>query len=359
MIPPRRRGVNVLLVTPGFPADETDDNCIPPLQITLRALSTRHPELRLTVLAVNYPPHREAYEWHGLRVVPLGGCNRPWPFRLPAMRRGLAAARRIHNEEPVNLVHGLWLGDAALLGFLTARRLGVPMAATALGQDVRPSNRYLRLLPLGSMKLGAVSKRAAADLQTSTGGPVGTVLPWGLDKVSGKLPSWRDRKLDLLGVGSLTANKDFATFIGVVERLCSEGRPIRAAIIGDGPERASIGDEIRRRNLSGAIELRGHQPRATVLETMRDAKVLLHPARFESFGFVFLEALAHGMAVVSRSVGIAEPGPRWYLWDDDGEAAEACSRFLDREPGANGASPYPLDASVASWATHYGLEAAR
>jgi len=350
------RTVHVVLATPGFPDDNGDSTCIPPLQQTLQALTIRHPELRITVMAINYPYRRTPYQWHGIRIVPLDGRNRPWPLRLAAIRRGLAESRRIHEEHGVDLIHGLWLGDAALLGLMAARRLGIPMAATALGQDVKPSNRYLKLLPLRSMNLSAVSERAASDLEASTGIEVNSILPWGLDTATGELPSWSDRELDLLGVGSLTANKNFVSFVRIVDRLRSEGRSVRAAIIGDGPERPALRCEIERRGLSDVVELRGMLPRTRVLEAMRGARVLLHPSRFESFGYVFLEALAHGMAVVSRPTGIAEETASWQPCSDDAEMTAACGSFLDRELLERTAPPFPLGASVRAWAALYGLE---
>mgnify|MGYP000597382788 CR=1 FL=1 len=39
------------------------------------------------------------------------------------------------------------------------------------------------------------------------------VIPWGLDPPDGDLPGWDERPVDLLGVGALTENKDYAVLI--------------------------------------------------------------------------------------------------------------------------------------------------
>jgi len=348
---------HVLLVTPGFPADEADDSCIPPLQVLLRALSQRHPELRISVLAINYPRRRDPYTWHGIEVIPLGGDNRPLPLRLPALLRGLAAASRLHREQEVDLVHSLWLSDAALLGRLIARQLGLPMAATLMGQDALRSNRYLRWLPMASMRLSAVSQRAADVFKESTGLVVESVLPWGIESSTTEPLPWSERSIDVLGVGSLTRNKDFVTFVRVVERLRDQGRRIRGAIIGDGPQRDSVSTELRNRGLAEVVELWGAQSRADVLETMRNSRILLHPAHYESFGYVFLEALASGMALVSQSVGIAEAGPMWRVCDHGEDMVRACCEILDQPGDGQPSVPYALDDAVDRWAAVYNLRA--
>lgn len=52
-------------------------------------------------------------------------------------------------------------------------------------------------------------------------------------------------------------------------------------------------------------------PRAEMLKLMARSRVLVHPSRYESQGYVFLEALMQGMSVVSYPVSIASPSERW------------------------------------------------
>ena len=108
-----RTAPHVLLVTPGFPADDNDSLCIPPVQLMLRALATRRPDVRLSVLALHHPAERRHYRWHGIEVQAIGGANRRWPLRLVHLLQAFRAASSFDRDQPFTQVHSLWLTDAA------------------------------------------------------------------------------------------------------------------------------------------------------------------------------------------------------------------------------------------------------
>jgi glycosyltransferase involved in cell wall biosynthesis len=328
----RRR---VALITPGFPCDENDTSCIPALQTALEKLTSAHSEIGVEVIALHYPPERRAYRWRGLDVESTGGDNRPLPLRVPAMASASAAIRRRHDRRPFDVVHALWLSDTTLLGWWVARRLGLPLVATVMGQDATPANRWLRVLPLETAHLTAVSERASQELERSLGRPADEVIPWGLDPPGGEPPGWDRRPVDLLGVGSLTSNKDYAVLIETAVRLREAGRPCRVTLIGDGPRRAELEELASAHSLADSVRFAGHLTREEVLERMRTAKILVHPARYEAFGFVFSEALAAGMTVVSRPVGAARASRRWRLGESVEELTTACAEVFDRPPGTD------------------------
>ncbi|RLE17274.1 MAG: hypothetical protein DRJ65_23010, partial [Acidobacteria bacterium] len=126
----------VLLLTPGFPADEQDSLCIPPLQLMLRELSIRHPTIEVTVLALHYPSQTRSYRWHGIKVRALGRANHRWPLRLIDLARTRRLAGSLHAEHAFSHVHALWLTDAALVASSITRSWACPWSVTAMGQDV-------------------------------------------------------------------------------------------------------------------------------------------------------------------------------------------------------------------------------
>ena len=347
---------HVLFVTPGFASDEADTECIPPVQVMLRRLAECLPGLHVSVISLHYPKARQPYEWHGFGVVPLGGNNRPWPLRLMTLGRGLTAARRLHADRPVDVVHGLWLTDATLLGGLIAHRLELPMAATIMGQDALRSNRYLRRLPLSGMRIAAASDRAADALRGAVGKQVDAVIPWGLNTpATGESSPWSERPIHLLGVGSLTENKDFELLFRLCRRLRDSGRSCRAALIGDGPQRAALETEAKRLELGSSLIFEGHQPRPEVLRRMAGTRILVHPARYEGFGFVFSEALACGMSVVSRPVGAAAASPRWRICASEEQFFTACIELLDGPPDTAPVELWPEESTVQEYSRLWGL----
>ena len=343
---------HIALVTPGFPRDEADTSCVPPLQIALRRLRQRRPDIRITVIALHYPDSRRHYHWHGFEVVPMAGANRPLPMRLPALARASGAIRRLHLEDPVDLVHALWLGDAAMVGWWAARRLRLPFIATAMGQDARSSNPWLKVLPLDRAQLIAVSERTAEELAGGRG-LAAEVIHWGLDPPTEDPPAWDERPIDLLGVGSLTENKDYGVLLRVAAELARSGREFRVVLIGDGPQRPALEAMNLKLSLTDRVRLEGQLPREEVLEWMCRSKILLHPARYESFGFVFSEALANGMTVLSRPVGAARADVRWRLCDSLESFVGACEETLDRPPGTQALTVFSEDQAADALAELY------
>jgi glycosyltransferase involved in cell wall biosynthesis len=305
------------------------------------------------VLALHYPGARRSYRWCGFEVVAAGGANRPLPLRLPTLARAWVAIRHRHDRDPFDAVHALWLSDTAMVGWWSARRMGVPLIATVMGQDARPSNRWLRVLPLGSARLTAVSERASAELDRSIGRKADVVIPWGLDPAVEDLPEWDDRPIDLLGVGSLTENKDYGVLVRTAAELSRSGRRCRTVLIGDGPQRPALEALVSELGLKDCVHLEGQLPREEVLGRMRRAKILIHPARYESFGFVFSEALANGMTVVSRPVGTALPGERWRLCNSVDGFAAASRETLDHPPDTQPLTVFSEDETADALAVLY------
>jgi glycosyltransferase involved in cell wall biosynthesis len=101
-----------------------------------------------------------------------------------------------------------------------------------------------------------------------------------------------------------------------------------------------------------AVTFEGLVPRERVLELMSRSRVLLHTSRFESYGFVFAEALASGTRIVSGPVGIAESGSDWVVEETVPEMAAAIERFLALGP-AEPSFPYPVEQTVRRYSSLY------
>lgn len=294
--------MRILWLTPGFPADEHDLNCIPPLQLLAAELSRRGVDLR--VIALEYPFRQTLYTWHGIPVFPCNGQNRfrRKPFTLwQAVRQG----RQLLPEKNA-LLHSFWWGWAAWAGDRLGRRSGVPHLVTLMGQDVRPANRFhlSRLRPADAERLVALSRFHQEVLFQTAGIRAAHTIPWGVDdaETPSHLPA--ERPLDVLGVGSLVGVKNWPLWLRAV-RLALETEPaLQAELIGEGPERPALEGLIRAFHLDKNVRLAGALPRPAVLARMRQARILLHTADFESFGFVLAEAQAQGCRVVSTPVGI-------------------------------------------------------
>ena len=111
----------------------------------------------------------------------------------------------------------------------------------------------------------------------------------------------------VLASGRLVAAKNFGALVRAFARV--EPNTARLVIIGEGPERAAIAAEIDRAGLGARVALPGYVAEPWDLYAHADCFVV--SSRTESFGMVVVEALAHGLPVVSTDCG----GPREILAD--------------------------------------------
>lgn len=345
---------HVLLVTPGFPEDERDSLCIPPVQLMLQELVSRQPTLHLSVLALHYPTERRRYRWHGLEVQAIGAANRRWPLRLFHLVRAWRAAATLGAGHAFTHVHAFWLTDAAATAWWIARGAGCPLSLTAMGQDVLSGNPYLRRLAQTAASIVTISDRGADAFEDFTGCRPDAVIPWGIDAPAADPPAWQDRPINLLGVGSLIELKQWSLLLETLKSLIAAGAPHRTLLVGDGPLRATLEAEARKHGLTDVLTFTGTLPRPEVLRLMEQAQVLVHPARFEGQGYVFGEALSRGMSIVSGPVGAARPSERWRVVEPQDFVA-ACRDLFNEPPSTLPQIDHPLDDTVDAYAQLWGL----
>lgn len=297
---------HLIWLTPGFATDEADSKCIPPLQLLAQQLSTQA-NFRLHIISLHYPFRQQPYQWHGVDVYPAY-CSGTFA-KIRTWWRAWNYLKTLVREYPQAQLHSFWLNDAALLGHWAGKRYGLTHRVTLMGQDARPTNRYLRLFPLPKLQLITLSFFHDEQLFQSTARRGDQIIPWGIATVS-QLEQQK-RTIDILGVGNLISLKDYSTFVRIIAQLKEQHPHIRAMLIGDGIERAALEQLAQDLGVDQHITFAGYLERANVLDYMQKSRVFLHPSTYESFGYVFLEALAAGMRVVSRPVGIASASEHW------------------------------------------------
>lgn len=319
---------HLLLLTPGFPKDEADDICMPYLQDYLLALRAQKPELKITVIAFQYPFRKGEYRWHGIEVHSLGGKNHRWR-KLMIWHKAQKLALKLNRQVPVDVIHSLWLREATWVGQKVARKIGCLLVGSLMGQDAGRGNGYLKRLDLERLIVTAPSQRCAeAFQQNSRLGKLPVVLPWTFAAKTG-LGEEKERDIDVLGVGSLIPLKKHDRFLRVIRLLADKRPQLRVCLVGQGPQRKALERQASELGIAHLVEFAGGLSRAEVFERMKRSKVLLHTALEEGQGYVLAEALIHGMHVVSSPVGMAQAMEKCSVWADAIRQAEAVGRYLD------------------------------
>lgn len=323
------------------------------------------------VVALEYPFTDRPYAWRGglseayppALVYPCNGRNRRW-LKWRTLARARRCAFEILEKENIDVLHSFWLGWAARVGEKLSFRTGLPHCTTLMGQDVLPENRHLRGLPPERFqRLIALSGFQQTMLEKSAGRRAAHTIPWGIEAEIGnwKLETQEDAgsnfqfpvsNFQLLGVGSLLAVKNWDLWLQTLA-LAVRARPqLRAALIGDGPERARLEQLSARLGLSEHVHFAGNLPRAEVLARMRKASVLLHTARFEAYGFVFPEAVFCGCQLVSTPVGIA-PEIGAALGNTAEVLAELLVSAMDHPRSKEGHAPFNMEDTIAAYLQLY------
>lgn len=107
----------------------------------------------------------------------------------------------------------------------------------------------------------------------------------------------------ILLVGRLSREKDHATLLAAMSKLRQNGAvpQARLVLVGDGPERARIEQEVGALGLAGAVTLTGQVPSAEPYYGIADVAVL--SSLSEGSPNALLEAMAVGVPVVATRVG--------------------------------------------------------
>ncbi len=353
----KHMATDLLIVTPGFPESAEDDTCIPPLQEYLWALLAQRPHLRVAVIALQYPYTEVPYDWFGVRVFPCNGRNSRvrWLF---SQYRAWKHFDTLNDEGAIGCVQGLWLGQAATLGQRMAAKAGARTVITLMGQDARDNTRWLKHVER-STALVCLSARHADVLRTSSDRSPTCVIPWGSPPHMASMGP-QERTTDMLFVGSHIPVKQPDVFEEVFQCVADQ-RAVQAMMIGsDGMQvqPSHPGFLMKAEMAYGSSKLGkcGAMPRGNVHMEMLAAKLLVHTSAYESQGYVFDEALATGMSIVSFPVGSATVSDRWRVVETRSEMTAAVIDLLDRAPSTMPITLHPMLDTVNAYLKLYGLD---
>ena len=129
-----------------------------------------------------------------------------------------------------------------------------------------------------------------------------TIAPNGIDLEAVRSSYPDAATTDLVVVSRLIAHKRIDMLLDAVALLHAQGVPVTCRIIGDGPERENLRNQVRVQGLERAVDFR-HDVREQkeVYALIKAAKVFVFPSAREGFGIAVLEALACGVPVVTTS----------------------------------------------------------
>lgn len=240
--------------------------------------------------------------------------------------QALRVARKLHREQPFDLVHHVTFVNCWAPSFLG--RLGIPFVWFAGAKEHTPIRFYrelswrariceaVRSLAVGGIgwwNLRWTAARASVVVSSSPQRrwpselpverqPVGALSEEEL-AVLGELPLRTAGPFRVASIGRLDGGKGFAMGLRAFARLLEAHPDSEYWMVGDGPERKRLERLARDLGCSHKVRFLGWAPRSEVPRLLAQVDVLVHPSLHEQFGYVVLEAMAAGRAVVVTDTG--------------------------------------------------------
>jgi glycosyltransferase involved in cell wall biosynthesis len=345
----------LIILTPGFPKDETDSTCIPPQQVFVRAVARNFPQLDIMVLSFHYPYHKTPYTWHGIPVIPFGGRNKGGINKLFLKKRIREELANIYASKRVAGILSFWCGECALIGSRFARAHNSLHYSWILGQDAGKTNNYIRRIKPAAGELVALSDFVSKKFEQNHGMRPDHTIPPGIDpELFG--PPHAGKSIDILGAGSLIPLKQFDIFIEVVAELKKRFPPLKVMLTGKGPEHDKLHQLIVKNDLQSTIILAGELPHSDLLQLMQQTKVFLHTSRYEGFGVVCIEALHAGAHVISFCKPMDQPIDGWHIADSKEDMISRATQLLQTGYMKKSSTPFLIDDSARSIMKLFGYK---
>ena len=134
----------LIILIPGFPANETDINCLPMQQAFVRTLKRIYPELEIIILSFQYPYFKKKYTWYGNNVISFSGKNKGGLSKLLLRNKIYSVLKNIRQTNNITAILSFWYGECALTGKLFADKYDLKHYCWLLGQDAREGNEIGR-----------------------------------------------------------------------------------------------------------------------------------------------------------------------------------------------------------------------
>lgn len=114
-----------------------------------------------------------------------------------------------------------------------------------------------------------------------------------------------------VSVGNLVTIKAFDILIEAFAKVNDDAK---LYIIGDGPEKTKLENQIKKLGLEGKVKLFGQLDRLKINEIYQQSHAFVLPSRSETFGVSYVEAMYAGLPVIATRCG----GPESFVDDSNG-----------------------------------------
>lgn len=206
------------------------------------------------------------------------------------------------------LIHAhTYLG--AMVALELQNHIPLPYIVTAhytgwMDGSIRRHHKALGIAALnGAKKVLAVSRSLKDSMQPMLKQEI-EICPNFIDfEVFKSDASQKSNDFEILGVGDLIPRKQWGHLIQAYAAIYKDLGTSKLTIIGDGPLMSDLEKLIKELNMESYVHLVGRKSKQEVAQAMQRSSVIVHTSRTETFGLIYLEALACGLPVISYDNG--------------------------------------------------------
>jgi glycosyltransferase involved in cell wall biosynthesis len=122
------------------------------------------------------------------------------------------------------------------------------------------------------------------------------------------------RSFNFISIGGLIYRKRMDLTIEAFAKAFGKDKDVSLTIFGEGTERTKLENLIHKYDISDRVKLMGLQSRKTLAEYLKKSDCFVLASQAETFGVVYIEALASGVPVIATKCG----GPESFVNDRNG-----------------------------------------
>ena len=231
-----------------------------------------------------------------------------WPCEGSARQFIQRSLTGVFQRRPAFLLVGH--ANFAPLGWLLARKVGARLVTFIYGIDVfRPLSPCRRWALQRSDLIFSISEFTAQQAAAVNGAPskrmrilYNCIDPGFLQplEVAGNEPG-----LSMLTVGRVSLAEQYKgqdQVIRAMPALLERFPELVYHIVGDGDWRPALENLAQQLGVAGAVRFHGFVSEEELRYRYSEATLFIMPSRAEGFGFVFLEAMVHGLPVIAGNM---------------------------------------------------------
>lgn len=231
-------------------------------------------------------------------------------FQLFYFAEAVVLANHLKSREIIHL-HNHIAKASGTVAMLCSHMSGIPYSFTLHGPDIffEPHQWRLDEKIARAKFVACISNFARSQAMVFSDQRFWSklhIVHCGIDPSLYEKPKMDRRKStdqNLLFVGRLAAVKGLSVLFKSAVELRRDFSALKITLVGDGPERMNLENEVQQLGLEDCVEFVGYQSQSEVAEFLQAADLLILPSFAEGLPVVLMEAMAAQVPVVTTPVG--------------------------------------------------------